>query len=381
MQTSQKNTSYTTRMIFSSHFLILYLNLNFCFIFLLYIRRINNETIEKYSTIMKKNKLNIILLFVATVFISCGNSSTKGDETPESPKTFVELNGHLSVKGTNLVNEKGEKVVLRGVSYGWHNWWPRFYNASSVMVFADDWKCNVVRAAMGVEPDGAYISNPTLALDCVTKVVDAAIANGIYVIIDWHSHGIRTKEAKQFFSQMATKYKGVPNVIYEIYNEPDYQSWADVKAYSIEVIKTIRAIDPESLILVGSPHWDQDIHIVADDPITGYDNLIYTLHFYAATHGEFLRTRGDEAIRKGIPLFVSECAGMEASGDGPINHQEWAAWVQWMNNHSISWAAWSIADKEETCSMMLTSATSEGPWEDKDLKEWGRIVKKELSGE
>lgn len=327
---------------------------------------------------MKRHNFSIFMLALFTVFLcACGSSNAnKNEETP----TIVEENGWLSVKGTFLVNEKGEKTVLKGVSYGWHNWWPRFYNASTVKVFTDDWNTTVVRAAMGIEPDGAYLTNPEQALQCVTSVVDAAIANGIYVIIDWHSHGIVTNEAKQFFSLMASKYKDVPNVIYEIFNEPVEDSWADVKAYSIEVIKVIREHAPKSIILVGTPHWDQDIHLAADDPIKGYDNLMYTLHFYAATHHQDLRDRGDYAISKGLPLFISECAGMEASGDGPINHQEWQEWLNWMNKNSLSWAAWSIADKDETCSMMLTNASSEGPWENKDLKEWGQIIRKEISG-
>ncbi|KAA6305236.1 Endoglucanase Z, partial [termite gut metagenome] len=87
--------------------------------------------------------------------------------------------------------------------YGWHNWWSRFYNASSVDFLQEEWGCTLVRAAMGVEPAGAYIETPQLASDCVTKVVDAPIQSGRYVIIDWHSHHIRTEEARAFFAQMA----------------------------------------------------------------------------------------------------------------------------------------------------------------------------------
>ena len=231
---------------------------------------------------------------------------------------------------------------------------------------------------MGVELEGAYIDDPQKGVECVQAVVDAAIANGVYVIIDWHSHGIRTEEAKGFFTQMATRYKGVPNVIYEIFNEPVEDSWEQVKAYSEEVIKTIRAIEPDALILVGCPHWDQDIHLAADSPITGYKNLMYTLHFYANTHGQWLRERADYALGKGLPIFVSECAGMEASGDGPLNPEEWSLWVDWMRSHSISWVAWSISDKDETCSMLYPKASSEGNWKDDDVKEWGHMVRQEL---
>jgi endoglucanase len=283
----------------------------------------------------------------------------------------VKANGRLKVVGTRLTNEKGNPVVLRGMSFGWHNWWPRFYNAGVVSWLKKDWGCNVVRAAMGVEPDKGYISEPAWSTQKIKAVIDAAIKEGIYVIVDWHSHHIRQAEAKQFFTEIAREYGKQPNIIYEIFNEPEQQSWADVKAYSIELIKTIRAIDPDNIILVGSPHWDQDVHLAADDPIRGYNNIMYTLHFYAATHKEQLRQRADYALKKGLPIFISESAGMEASGNGPINETEWNEWITWAEKNKISWVTWSVSDKDETCSVLLPSASSTGNWNTKDLKPSG----------
>ena len=281
---------------------------------------------------MKRHFFYILLGAMFAFSCTCADKKGSEGEQPSQNKTPVELNGKLAVKGVNLINEQGATTILTGVSYGWHNWWPRFYNASTVKLFAKDWNCSVVRTAMGVGPTGSYLDNPGFAKQCVTKVVDAAIENGIYAIIDWHSHQIHTDEAVAFFQEMATKYHSYPNVIYEIFNEPEgaLYSWEEVKEYSEILIKAIREIDKENIILVGSPHWDQDIHIAADNPIQGYNNIMYTLHFYAATHGEELRARGNYAISKGLPLFVSECAGMEATGDGPINYNEWGKWVEWM---------------------------------------------------
>jgi endoglucanase len=279
--------------------------------------------------------------------------------------------GNLSVKGVNLVDQQGNPVLLAGVSYGWHNWWPRFYNKESVKWLANDWKCSVVRAAMGVEPARGYIDSPDWSKEKMEAVIDGAIENNIYVIIDWHSHGIQTKAAIRFFAEMAQKYGKYPNIIYEIFNEPVKDSWDTIKSYSIEVIKTIRKYDPDNVILVGCPHWDQDIHLVADSPVKGYSNLMYTVHFYADTHGQSLRDRCDYALGKGIPIFVSESAGMAASGNGPINYAEWQKWIDWMNKNQISQVMWSIADKDETCSMLKTSAGSEGNWKESDLKESG----------
>lgn len=292
---------------------------------------------------------------------------------PETPivKSPVEQHGQLKVSGKDLLNANNESVVLRGVSFGWHNWWPRFYNAGSVQWLVSDWECSVVRAAMGVDPDNGYIQSPEWSEKLICDVVDAAIANGIYVIIDWHSHSIQLEEAKQFFKKMAEKYGDKPNVIYEIFNEPELQTWAEVKAYSEDVIATIRSVDPDNLILVGSPYWSQSVDEAANNPITGFQNLMYTLHFYAASHKQWLRDRADAAIKKGLPIFVSECAGMEASGDGPIDEAEWQRWVDWMEKEQVSWVCWSISDKAETCSMLKPSAMPNGKWSDNDLNEWG----------
>ncbi|GGF23136.1 glycoside hydrolase family 5 protein [Echinicola rosea] len=307
--------------------------------------------------------------------------NTGGNSHPAPTTTIVDSLSPLSVEGTQLVDKQGDPVVLRGVSFGWHNWWPRFYNAGAVKWLKEDWNANVVRAAMGVEPEGAYLDNSDWSIEKVEAVVEAAIKSEMYVIIDWHSHHIHLEEAKDFFKKMATKYGSYPNVIYEIYNEPESDTWQEVKTYSEEVIKVIRESDPDNLILVGSPHWDQDVHLAADDPVTGYDNLMYTLHFYAATHKDFLRKRADYALAKGLPLFVSECASMEASGDGEIDLESWQAWYEWMESNQISWLAWSISDKDETCSMLHPSASSAGKWQEGDLKKWAQLVKAYLKND
>jgi len=323
----------------------------------------------------------LFLILCCGLFCFCSNKKNHTSRKSENVLIHggsVSQNGFLSVKGTSLVNQDGNEIVLRGVSFGWHNWWSRFYNENTVTWLKEDWKCDVVRAAIGVEPSGAYLYSPQLALKCLYAVVDAAIKNDMYVIIDWHSHNIRLNEAKAFFQLVAEKYKDYPNIIYEIFNEPEKNSWSEVKAYSEAVIETIRAIDKKNIILVGTPTWSQDVDVAANNPITGYDNLMYVLHFYAATHGQSYRDKANRALQKGLPIFVSECGGMEATGNGPINMQAWQTWLQWMNEHNVSWLAWSVADKDETCSMIKDTTSPVSEWTDSDLKEWGQIVREEL---
>lgn len=292
---------------------------------------------------------------------------------------FVKKHGQLSVQGTQLVDQNNNPVVLRGMSFGWHSMWPRFYNEKAVSWLKKDFNCNVVRAAMGIELGNmSYIKEPQFSKDKIEAVIKGAIKSDIYVIIDWHSHNINLEEAKAFFAEISKKYSKYPNIIYEVFNEPDDETWPEVKAYAEEIISVIRENDPKNIILVGSPHWDQDVHLPAADPILGYANIMYTMHFYAATHGKELRDRTDAAIKSGLPVFISESAGMEASGDGPLNVKAWQEYINWMESNKLSWITWSVSDKDETCSILKKSAKSEGKWKKEDLKESGIKVRELL---
>ena len=282
----------------------------------------------------------------------------------------------LQVVGSQLCDESGSPVMLRGISLGWHNLWPRFYNNGAVKWLAKEWHADVIRAAVGASSvDDNYLENPEFALQCVTPVIEAAIKNKVYVIIDWHSHEMHTAQAKSFFSQMAKKYGKHPNIIYELYNEPVNDSWQDLKQYATEIITEIRRYDPDNLILMGCPHWDQDIDLVAASPLEGVSNVMYTVHFYAATHKDYLRDKMRKAVEGGLPVFVSECAGMEASGDGPLDANEWQKWVDTMEQLRISYVCWSLSDKNETCSMLLPRAKSCGDWTDDLIKPWGKMAR------
>lgn len=291
----------------------------------------------------------------------------------------VKKYGQLQVIGTQLCDQQGQPIILRGMSFGWHNFWPRFYTSGAVKWLHEDWKADLVRAAMGIEPKpNGYLHAKATSLKAIETVIKAAIEQNIYVIVDWHSHNIQLEEAKVFFKEIATRYGKYPHIIYEIFNEPDQESWEEVKGYSVELIKTIRAIDTDNIILVGNPHWDQDLHLVAEDPIKGQTNIMYTLHYYAATHKQFLRDRGEYALSKGIPLFISESAGMEATGNGPLNDEEWKRWIDWSEKNKISWVTWSVSDKDETCSVLYPSASSEGGWKETDLKQSGILIRQFL---
>lgn len=290
----------------------------------------------------------------------------------------VARHGQLRTQGAYIVNSSGEPVQLFGMSLFWSQWMGKYYSSETVAWLKNDWKCSVVRVAMGVE-HGGYLSNPETEKQKVFTVVDAAIREGIYVIVDWHDHHAEKHQdaAVRFFSELAEKYGDKPNVIYEIYNEPLDVSWSEViKPYSQAVINAIRKHDPDNLIACGSRQWSQRVDEAASDPIAGA-NIVYTLHYYASTHKEELRKIARSAIEKGVPVMVTEFGITEASGNGFIDEKEARAWWDFMDQYKISWCNWSVADKKEN-SAALKPGTKLSGWNDDSLTRSGTIIRNEI---
>lgn len=292
----------------------------------------------------------------------------------------VETYGQLQIQESQLTDSAGMAVQLQGMSLFWSQWEPKYYTKETLQWLQEDWCINVIRAAMAIESNG-YLKYPEREEEKIRTVVEAAIDLDLYVIIDWHDHHAEQHQAEaiDFFARMAQDYGQYPNVIYEIFNEPIEQDWDTViKPYSEAVVDTIRAIDPDNIIICGSSNWSQDLHKVADNPIVGYDNIAYTLHYYAGTHGAWLRDRADDAIAAGIPVFVTEYGTVDADGDGAINKGQSFAWWDWMEENSISHCNWSVSDKNEGASIVFESASADGNWDELDLRPSGTFVREYL---
>jgi endoglucanase len=295
-------------------------------------------------------------------------------------QTPVSQYGKLKVAGNKVLDKNNTAVSLAGMSLFWSNtnWGGEaFYTEAVVDWLIEDWNTTIIRAAMGVDDNGGYLNDPSNK-ERVKLIIDKAIEAGIYVIIDWHSHHAHDyeSEAIDFFEEMAQTYGEHPNIIYEIYNEPMQISWSNtVKPYSESVIAAIRAIDPDNLIIVGSPTWSQDVDVVAQDPIEGYANIAYTLHFYAATHGQYLRDKAKVALDNGLALFVTEWGTVSANGDGAVDQTEVDAWMDFLCEHAISHCNWALNDKVEGASALKEGASTNGGWSANDLTVSGSLVK------
>ncbi len=311
-----------------------------------------------------------------------GSGSAIGDPTaPQGSPVYI--NGKLAVSGRNLVNQAGVPVQLEGVSSMWLHWEEDGYAESrqALQWMRDNWKVEVVRAAMGIEPKGAYLEDKGRAKDQVDRIVQNAVELGLYVIIDWHDHEAiaHQSEAEAFFDEVAGKYGHLPNVIYETFNEPLEVPWPQLKTYHQAIISKIRAKDPDNLIVLGTPHWSQDVDAAAADPVAG-SNLLYTLHFYACTHDEWLLDKVQAALDKNLPMFVTEWGATHADGglDGVVCEAEATTWHNLLNANKISWTSWKLDGCEDASCLLKEGAPRDGGFGDEWLQGHGPFVRARL---
>ncbi len=289
----------------------------------------------------------------------------------------------LHVEDGKLVDAAGQAVQLRGVSTHGLTWFPDFVSAELFSQLSDDWGANLVRLAMysNIYCNGGQ--EESLAL--MKKGIDAAISSGLYVLVDWHvlEDGDPRQDidaAVDFFDLISSEYADVPNLVYEICNEPNGgTSWGDVLVYANRVIPVIRANSPDAVIVVGTPEYDRNLGSALLRPLD-FDNVMYVLHFYCASHQEELLEELQAALDEGLPVFITECGISESSGDGRLDFASAVTWFQFLNEHQISYAVWSFSNKYESSAMFKPEFDPKQPITDEDLTLTGYWVRELIRG-
>lgn len=337
----------------------------------------------------KMNKVETTDKTDKTLDVTGGVAESDTKKTAEDGTPF-DNHGQLSVKGTDIVDESGSKYQLKGVSTHGITWFPDYVNKDAFQSVRDDWDANLVRLAMYTDTgdSNGYCSGGDK--DSIRGLVDAGVTAatelGMYVIIDWHilndnNPNSHIDDAKEFFDDVSAKYSSNHNVIYEICNEPNGgTSWSDIKSYAEIIIPVIRKNDKNAIIIVGTPNWSQDVDIVSEDPITGYDNIMYAVHFYAATHKDDLRNKVKTAISNGLPVFVSEFSLCDASGNGGIDYDSSDVWFDLINDNNLSYASWSLCNKNETSALIKPDSTATSTITIDDLSDTGKYVRDKILG-
>lgn len=290
--------------------------------------------------------------------------------------------GALHVENGKLTDADGNIVQLYGMSTHGIAWFPQYINYDSFRTLRDDWNTNCIRLAMYTAEYGGYCAggDKEQLKQLVRDGVSYATELGMYVIVDWHilsdcDPNQNKDEAIAFFREMSEAFADNDNVLYEICNEPNSgTSWDSIKSYAEEVIPVIREQKPDAVILVGTPTWSQEIDKAASSPLT-FDNVMYTLHFYAGTHKDDLRNRLETCAQNNLPVFVSEFGMCDASGNGANDFDSTTKWLDLLNKYQISFCCWNLANKDESSSVFKAASTALSDWTDEDFNESGRWIR------
>ena len=290
--------------------------------------------------------------------------------------------GALHVENGKLTGADGNTVQLYGMSTHGIAWFPQYINYDSFRTLRDDWNTNCIRLAMYTAEYGGYCAggDKEQLKQLVRDGVSYATELGMYVIVDWHilsdcDPNQNKDEAIAFFREMSEAFADNDNVLYEICNEPNSgTSWDSIKSYAEEVIPVIREQKPDAVILVGTPTWSQEIDKAAASQLT-FDNVMYTLHFYAGTHKDDLRNRLETCAQNNLPVFVSEFGMCDASGNGANDFDSTTKWLDLLNKYQISFCCWNLANKDESSSVFKAASTALSDWTDEDFNESGRWIR------
>lgn len=299
--------------------------------------------------------------------------------------TPLDSHGRLYVNGIDLLDENHQSFQLKGVSTHGLQWYPEYVNYKSFKTLRDDWHANVIRLAM-YTGEGGYMTGGNQSE--LEKKIDDGISYctelGMYCIIDWHilSDGNPNQYkdgAKEFFKKMSEKYKNHKNVLYEICNEPNGgASWSDVKSYADEIISVIRSNDNDGIIIVGTPTWSQDVDVVAANPVSNPHNVMYALHFYAATHKDDLRNKVTTARNNQTPVIISEFSICEASGNGSIDYESAGQWSDLIDNSNLSYIGWNLSNKNELSALIAPDCSKTSGWNTDELSETGKWLREKM---
>lgn len=317
-----------------------------------------------------------------TVTVASETVTSNPVPSAETGTPFGE-HGKLHVNGAYLYDSRNQKYQLYGMSTHGLNFgqdFSRYVNREAFKTLRDDWNTNCIRLVLYPRDYNGYLNggNRQELKKLICGGIDYATELGMYVIVDWHVHNYNPRETENeavaFLSEISSRYAGYGNVLYEICNEPTGSDWNGViKPYAEKVIPAIRKNAPESIIIVGTNTWSQDIEGPLSNPLS-FGNVMYTFHFYAQTHTASFRKRVETAVKKGLPIFVTEFGTCDASGNGGFNKRQSEEWFKLLEKYGISHCNWSLSNKAETASAINSWCGKTSGWTQGDLTESGRLI-------
>jgi len=286
----------------------------------------------------------------------------------------------LTVQGTNIVDNNGNKIILKGFSRPGLEWQETGVNLSPQDIAnMKKWNCNVVRISLN-QVFWAK-SAPATTLGSYKQIVDAMISecikNKMSVILDlhWTDEGnaingqtpMADTKSIDFWTNIASTYKNFGTVIFELYNEPfeiSKDTWLNGGPYDgtqpkfkgkiyvgyKQLIDAVRKAGATNLCIVNGLNWGYDLSFVGTNNgkyLIQDSNVIYGSHPYSY--------KGLSHTHKGVdaPLFSENFPGVlnkypiiftEWGGDSDnlwLDHGMYSSYLKYINDNNINYSGWA----------------------------------------
>lgn len=267
----------------------------------------------------------------------------------------------LKAQGTKIVDANGKDVVLTGLSTPDPH---RLYQLDkfSLEYYQDVFKLGGNAIRIPVNPS-RYLADDYYMWRFLDPIVKWAGENNFYVILDWDCSGNPVsgegenltdisnhveEKTNDFWEATAKHFKDTPNVVFEIYSEPEgieAEKWAEI---TNGVISTIRNQGANQLIIVGSLNKGYDISWAKEVELDD-DNVALAMHIYPDLDYESIITSYDIDM----PLIVTAWGFIDTDSVTKSDKFGGSAdsfgkpLMDLLNSSKISWIASCYDDKLE----------------------------------
>lgn len=301
----------------------------------------------------------------------------------------VSLHGKLKKYGNNIVDKNNNQYQLRGI--GTHALL-QYTNLHTLKMFQclKDWGVNCIRISVYLSDfnfqysDGqtyyGYISQPDATKAEIEKIVDLCVQVGIYAILDWHTmQGEHVNsvlkyqtEAVEFFEYYADKYADVPNVLYELQNEPYNVTQASLSAYVKAEHDAILEYATDPVMIVGCSNINTNTMVSWIENVGIYD-VFYSNHVYK----DDLSTYSFSGFMS-IPHMMTEWSNASESSESTGDNTGVNLFMDTMFNQKISNMSWKLTDQTHVFSVLKNRGQINSPYysngfAEDDLTAWGKL--------
>ena len=392
---------------------------------------------------MLKQRAKILLplfVLVGLCLGGCGSSNnTNSTPTPVNPTVTIPSGyqggkqyfpvGAFHVQGNLLVDSTGHTFLLHGSQIaGAFNVQhqssvevqaSQHLDSTTFNVMSQQWNMNVVRIPTC---DYMWQADPTGYLSRLDSVVQQANAAKLVVVLDLHEDnrcGAPTQNldfklplplATSYWKALAAHYLNNPDIIFDVYNEPstrkhqasltdvDWQLWQNggtVEGTQVvgmqDLVNAIRSTGAKQVVAVEGLGGGDSFENIGNHFINDPD-VVYEVHIYFAK-GEVTSSDWDTKFGFLTPqhaVYVGEWAFLPnayypiqcRSGPHDQADAKVTEFMNYMDEHSISWTAWAFMINKLILNYTNYAPTTlDQPWTCGDQKSnagMGTLVKQHL---